>query len=116
MHSIVDLGLDYANYLALCHIHHKIKPFWVLEAFFGVKMTTFKKWARNIAVGDESFVNNVKERLGFRSKGRKIIKKEDKYLLRDGQAGYGYGNTGHLSSKNSFYWDIGRKLAGPHVP
>ena len=115
MHSIVDLGLDHANYLALCHIHHKIKPFCVLEAPFGVRMTTFKKWARNIALGDESSVNNVKERLGFRSKGRKIIKEDDDdYQLREGQTGY--GDTGYFKFENSFYWDTDHKLAGAHVP
>ena len=39
MPSIVDLDLRDANYLTLCHIHHKIKAFWVLEAPFGVKIT-----------------------------------------------------------------------------
>ena len=65
-------------------------------------------------MGDKSFVNNVKERLGFRSKGRKITIEEDDYQLRDGQTGY--GNTGHFNSENSFYWDPDHKPADPHVP
>ena len=76
MPSIVDLGSGHADYLtyAICHIHHKIKLFWDLEAPFWGQNHRFKKWTKSIAVGNKPSVNNVKDRLGFRFKGRKIIK------------------------------------------
>jgi putative transposase len=87
---------------------------WIDEELENSQLIRQSKWTQSIAVGDKSFVKKVKERLGFRSKGRKIIKEENDYQLRDGQTGY--GNTGHINSENSFYWDTDRKPADPHVP
>jgi hypothetical protein len=58
------------------------------------------KWSQSIAVGDKSFVKQIKKRLGIRSKGRKIIEDEDDYQLRDGQIRYGTG------TQNLHYWDL----------
>ena len=35
------------------------------------------KWTQSIAVGDKSFVKQIKKQLGIRSKGRKIIEDDD---------------------------------------
>jgi hypothetical protein len=66
------------------HTHHKIEPFGALEAPFWDQNHHLKKWSQGIAMGDKSFVNNVKEQIGFQSKGRKIIGEEDDCQLRDG--------------------------------
>jgi hypothetical protein len=99
MPSVVDLGSGHANYLTLCHIHHKIKLFWALEAPFWGQNHRFKKWTKSIAVEDKSSVNNVKERLGFRFKDRKIIIEENDCRLRDEQTAY--VNTAYFNSENS---------------
>jgi hypothetical protein len=49
--------------------------------------------------GDKSFVELIKERLGFGAKGCKIHATDDDYQLREGQTGYG------ADSENTFYWD-----------
>ena len=82
--GVGEVGSGHANYLTWSYIHHKIKPFWALEAPFRGKNHRFKKRTQIIAVGDKSFVKKVKEQLRFRSKG-KIIKEADGYQLRDGQ-------------------------------
>jgi hypothetical protein len=51
----VDVGSDQANHLTLCHIHHKIKPFWALEAPFWGQNHRFKNWTQIIVVRDKSF-------------------------------------------------------------
>jgi hypothetical protein len=54
-------------------------------------------------VGDKSFVEQIKKRLGIRSKGRKILEEEDDYQLRERQTGY-YDRP-QFNSSNLFHWD-----------
>ena len=73
-----------------------------------------QKWTESIAVGDKSFVEQIKERLGIRSKGRKILEEEDDYQLCERQTGY--YDWAQFNSSNSFYWDLDHKPADPHIP
>jgi len=59
-------------------------------------------------------VEQIKERLGIRSKGCKILEDEYDYQLRDRQNGY--GERGQFNIANSFYWDLNNKPANPHIP
>ena len=61
------------------------------------------KWTRSIAVGSKTFIEKIKEALGFRAKGRKIISTGDTFELREGQVPY--GDADHLDSDNTFLWD-----------
>ena len=61
------------------------------------------KWTQSIAVGSKSFVERIKESLGFRAAGRKIIGADDTFELREGQRSY--GEAGYLYSGNTFLWD-----------
>ena len=72
------------------------------------------KWTHSIAVGDKSFVEQIKDCLGIRSKGRKIIEEEDGYQLRDWQTDFGNGIQ--LNSSNLFYWDLDNKPADRYIP
>jgi hypothetical protein len=49
-----------------------------------------------------------KNEADFDLRAGRLLNKEDDYPLRDGQTGYGYGNTGPLNTKNSFHlpWPI----------
>ena len=49
------------------------------------------------------FVEKMKEALGFRAAGRKIICADDTFELREGQSSY--GEAGDLDSGNTFLWD-----------
>ena len=88
---------------------------WIDEELENWQLIRQSKWTQSIAVEDKLFVRKVKDQLGYRSKGSKIIKKDDDdYQLREGQTGY--GDIGYFNSENSFYWDPDHKPADPHVP
>lgn len=78
---------------------------WIDEELEKSQLVRNSKWSQSIAVGDKSFVKQIKKRLGIRSKGRKIIEDEDDYQLRDGQIRYGTG------TQNLHYWDLNNKPA-----
>ena len=61
------------------------------------------KWTQSIAVGSKTFIEKMKEALGFRAKGRKIICADDTFELREVLAPYGKANN--LDSGNTFLWD-----------
>ncbi len=61
------------------------------------------KWTQSIAVGSKTFIEQMKEALGFRAKGRKIICADDTFELREVLAPY--GNANNLDSGNTFLWD-----------
>jgi len=58
-------------------------------------------------VGGEAFVRRMKERLGIRAKGRKVVRGESRFELREISAPYvdvfGRENV-DLSGKNTFSW------------
>ena len=90
--------------------HHK----WIEEELKKSQLVRQSKWTQSIAVGDKSFVEQIKERLGIRSKGRKILEEEDDYQLRERQTGYYDG--AQFNSSNSFYWNLDHKPADHHIP
>jgi hypothetical protein len=53
--------------------------------------------------GSKSFVEKMKEALGYRATGRKIICANDIFELREGQTSY--GEASDLDSGNTFLWD-----------
>jgi len=87
---------------------------WIEEELKKSQMVRQSKWTQSIAVGDKSFVEQTKKRLGIRSKGRKILEEENDYQLSDRQTGY--GDRAQFNSSNSFYWDLDPKSADPHIP
>ena len=64
------------------------------------------KWTQSIAVGDKSFVEQIKQRLGIRAKGRKIHGSEDEYQLRERQSSF--GDWRNLDNENTFDWNLAR--------
>lgn len=65
--------------------HHK----WIETEMKQSQMVSQIKWTQSIAVGDKSFVERIKDRLGVGSKGRKILEEDDDYQLRYRKIGYG---------------------------
>jgi putative transposase len=61
------------------------------------------KWTQSIAVGSKAFVEKIKESLGFRAKGRKIICADDTFELREGLKPYGKSNNPDFG--NTFLWE-----------
>lgn len=68
----------FSNY----HTFQKSHEEYVAEALGNVDQRQ-AWWSESIAVGDESFVETIKQRLGFRAKGRKIKEVVEGYQLRE---------------------------------
>jgi hypothetical protein len=85
---------------------------WVEQTLQPDKPQRQKHWTESIAVGSKSFIEEVKNSLGFRAKGRSITSRTDHYELRENI--YNFGNTtlsgSDLSKRsdsdanNSFVW------------
>jgi hypothetical protein len=54
-------------------------------------------------IGSESFVEKMKEALGFRATGRKIICADDTFELREVLTPY--GKASNPDSGNTFFWN-----------
>ncbi len=61
------------------------------------------KWTHSIAVGSQSFIEKIKEALGFRARGRKIRRAGDSFELRESLKPY--GTTNAMEPGNTFFWD-----------
>jgi len=61
------------------------------------------KWTQSIAVGSKTFIEKMKEALGFGATGRKIICADDTFELREVLTRYGKANN--LDSGNTFLWN-----------
>jgi hypothetical protein len=106
--------IDYQRLMDLLHIstfddlrnsHKK----WVEEI---IKRKTFirdKKWSKSIAVGSKEFVEDIKDKLGIRAKGRKVVESGGGYHLRETQAAYMSNFTPEnsvLRAKNTYVWEV----------
>ena len=87
---------------------------WIEEGLKKSRLVRQSKWTQSIAVGEKSFVEQIKKRLGTRSKHRKILEDEDGYQLRELQTGY--GEKTQIINQNFFYWDLDNKTVGPYIP
>ena len=86
--------IDFKNLMALLQIENladlkESHREWIEEDLKKSKVVRQSKWTQSIAVGDKSFLEQIKDRLGTRAKGRKIHGSEDEYQLRGGQTDYG---------------------------
>jgi putative transposase len=79
---------------------------WIEEALKKSKVVRDSKWTQSIAVGDKSFLEQIKERLGIRAIGRKIHGSEDEYQLRERQNNY--GDWQNLDNENTFDWNLAK--------
>jgi 3-hydroxyisobutyrate dehydrogenase-like beta-hydroxyacid dehydrogenase len=91
--------LGFETYEQLKQAHFK----WVDSAIQAENKGREAKWTQSIAVGNESFIEKIKEALGFRARGRKIHHAGDSFELRETLKPY--GTTNALASGNTFLWD-----------
>jgi putative transposase len=91
--------LGFENYDALKDAHYK----WVDSANQTDNRGKENKWTQSIAVGSKTFIEQMKEALGSKAKGRKIICADDTFELREVLTSYGKANN--LDSGNTFLWD-----------
>jgi len=95
--------IDFKNLMALLQIENFARE-WIEETLNTSKVVRESKWTQSIAVGDKSFLDQIKDRLGIRAKGRKIHGSEDEYQLCEGQTDY--GGWQDLDNENTFDWDL----------
>jgi len=103
--------IDFKNLMALLQIEDSVDlkeahREWIEEALKKSKVVRDSKWTQSIAVGDQSFLEQIKERLGLRAKGRKIHGSEDEYQLRERQTNY--GDWQNLDNENTFEWNLAK--------
>ena len=91
--------LGFENYDDLKEAHSK----WVESQIQTDNSGKENKWTQSIAVGSKTFVETMKEALGFRAKGRKIICVDDTFELREVIAPYGKATD--QDSGNSYLWN-----------
>ncbi len=95
---LMDL-LGFENYDDLKYAHCK----WVDSAMQTDNCGKENKWTQSIAVGSKTFIEKMKESLGFRAKGRKMIGADDTHELREMLTPYGKANN--PDSGNTFLWE-----------
>ena len=101
--------IDFKNLMALLQIENfadlkEAHREWIEETLNTSKVVRESKWTQSIAVGDKSFLDQIKDRLGIRAKGRKIHGSEDEYQLCEGQTDY--GGWQDLDNENTFDWNL----------
>ena len=95
---LMDL-LGFENYDDLKDAHYK----WVDREIQTDNSGKENKWTQSLAVGSKTFIEKMKEALGFRATGRKIICSDDIFELREVLPPYGKANN--PDSSNTFLWD-----------
>ena len=101
--------IDFKSLMALLQIENsadlkQAHREWIEEALKKSKVVRESKWTQSIAVGDKSFLDQIKDRLGIRAKGRKVHGSEDEYHLREEQTDY--GGWQNLDNENTFDWNL----------
>ena len=81
---------------------------WIKEAVSNGKHFRDGKWKESVEVGSASFMIATKDKLGVKGKGRKVIRADGSYELRESPAPYkgilGHENEG-LRLENTYFWD-----------
>ena len=68
-----------------------------------------EEWTGSIAVGNRAFVEKVKGLLGFRVKGRKIIRSGEGYQIREAPARYNEylrAKNEDIEPENTYSWNL----------
>ncbi len=110
--------IDRASLMKLCDEKYEGRLINVLKEFMEKILAQDKigreaKWTDSVAIGDRLFVEETKEKLGIKAKGRKIIAGSGEFMIRETQQPYEANfdpKKVHLSAENTFFWnDISTK-------
>lgn len=67
------------------------------------------KWTQSVAVGSKELVEMTKDKLSYRVKGRRVVKSDEDYQLREQQASY-IANSDHknvaLSDDKTYFRNV----------
>ena len=80
---------------------------WVDSAIIQGDIKRQPQWTESIAVGDKVYVEKVKDQMGYKAIGRRVIENGDSFLLREPQVSYQSisDRAARLQPEdNTFYW------------
>jgi hypothetical protein len=83
---------------------------WVDSAIMRGDIKRQPQWTRSIAVGDKVYVEKVKDQMGYKAIGRKVVENGDSFELKEPQASYRSisGRAVWLQLEdNTIYWQNG---------
>lgn len=72
-------------------------------------------WSESVAVGSKDFVETIKEKLGLRAKGRKILENDGGFQLREKMVSYivnSDSKNDNIGDQNTFSWDVNHEFTG----
>jgi len=82
---------------------------WIEECLGNGTKGRQGEWTDSIAVGSKAFIEKVKSLLGFKAKGRDVVKGAEGYHLREEAAPYmalSRAEKDDVGPKNTYCWDI----------
>ncbi len=82
---------------------------WIEEAFSNGTKHRQPEWTESSAVGSQAFIEEIKEKLNLRVKGRKVTESTDHYQLREPSQAYNahfWGEKGLRCIENASYLDL----------
>jgi putative transposase len=83
--------------------HHRR---WVNDAVKKGSRERESRWTESVAVGSKTFIEQTKQQLGHRAKGRKIDEYEETCELRETDEVYDFtGKNSILSPENTYFWN-----------
>ena len=83
---------------------------WIDSAIMKGDIKRQPQWTESIAVGDKGYVEKVKDQMGYKAIGRKVVENEDSFVLREPQVSYQSisGRAERLEPEdNTIYWQNG---------
>ena len=97
------LGIDDSDRLS------KVYKGWVEDFLRKGGHAREEKWTQSIAVGSKFFVEDIKDKLGYKAIGRKVVGTGDGYELKENVASYSADFGAKMSvlrPENSFKWRV----------
>jgi hypothetical protein len=85
---------------------------WVDSAIMRGDIKRQPQWTESIAVGDKVYVEQVKDQMGYKAIGRKVVENGDSFVLREPQTSYQSmsDETEQLQPEdNTIYWQPGQE-------
>jgi hypothetical protein len=80
---------------------------WVHDALAEDSRLRQSRWSESVAVGSKAFIEETKQQLGFRAKGRKMNENEEGYELREASEDYDFdGKNGSLRIENTYFLNV----------
>ena len=102
--------INYLHLMKLLNIHDltllkTAHNKWV-DTALGQSSKRDSKWTKSIAVGDKNFIKKTKKILGAKANGRREVKSETGYELKETHRPYGNTVFQEIEIENKFYWNL----------